>query len=131
MALRPDALVFDTRDPMVEATFWAGALGFDVDPDSDATDAHISDLALRRLNARQQLTRVCHAANFSAFRKILPHQPRQFLAEHRARARRDEFKMRQPAPEQITAIGQRGDEGARRAQFVIQLYGLQPLGPDV
>ena len=43
MALRPDALVFDTRDPMVEAIFWAGALGFDLDPDSDGTDAHISD----------------------------------------------------------------------------------------
>jgi predicted enzyme related to lactoylglutathione lyase len=43
VALRPDALVFDTRDPMVEAIFWAGALGFDLDPDSDRTDAHISD----------------------------------------------------------------------------------------
>jgi predicted enzyme related to lactoylglutathione lyase len=43
VALRPDALVFDTRDPMVEAIFWAGALGFDLDPDSDGTDAHISD----------------------------------------------------------------------------------------
>ena len=47
MALRPDALVFDTRDPMVEAIFWAGALGFDLDPDSDASDAHISDPSVR------------------------------------------------------------------------------------
>lgn len=51
MALRPDALVFDTRDPMVEAIFWAGALGFDVDPDSDATDAHISDPSARTSGA--------------------------------------------------------------------------------
>jgi len=47
VALRPDALVFDTRDPMVEAIFWAGALGFDLDPDSDGTDAHISDPSAR------------------------------------------------------------------------------------
>jgi predicted enzyme related to lactoylglutathione lyase len=51
VALRPDALVFDTRDPMVEATFWAGALGFDVDPDSDTTDAHISDPSARTSGA--------------------------------------------------------------------------------
>jgi predicted enzyme related to lactoylglutathione lyase len=51
VALRPDALVFDTRDPMVEAIFWAGALGFDVDPDSDATDAHISDPSARTSGA--------------------------------------------------------------------------------
>ena len=47
MALRPDALIFDTRDPMVEAIFWAGALGFDLDPDSDETDAYIADPSAR------------------------------------------------------------------------------------
>jgi predicted enzyme related to lactoylglutathione lyase len=51
VALRPDALVFDTRDPMVEAIFWAGALGFDLDPDSDGTDAHISDPSARTSGA--------------------------------------------------------------------------------
>ena len=51
MALRPDALVFDTRDPMVEAIFWAGALGFDLDPDSDETDAHIADPSARTSGA--------------------------------------------------------------------------------
>ena len=51
MALRPDALVFDTRDPMVEAIFWADALGFDLDPDSDGTDAHISDPSARTSGA--------------------------------------------------------------------------------
>jgi predicted enzyme related to lactoylglutathione lyase len=51
VALRPDALVFDTRDPMVEAIFWAGALGFEVDPDSDPTDAHISDPSARTSGA--------------------------------------------------------------------------------
>jgi predicted enzyme related to lactoylglutathione lyase len=51
VALRPDALVFDTRDPMVEAIFWAGALGFDLDPDSDVTDAHISDPSARTSGA--------------------------------------------------------------------------------
>ena len=55
MALRPDALVFDTRDPMVEAIFWAGALGFDLDPDSDRTDAHISDPSARTSGAFFQL----------------------------------------------------------------------------
>jgi len=51
VALRPDALIFDTRDPMVEAIFWAGALGFDLDPDSDGTDAHISDPSARTSGA--------------------------------------------------------------------------------
>ena len=51
MALLPDALVFDTLDPMVEAIFWAGALGFDLDPDSDGTDAHISDPSARTSGA--------------------------------------------------------------------------------
>jgi predicted enzyme related to lactoylglutathione lyase len=51
VALRPDALVFDTRDPMVEAIFWAAALGFDLDPDSDGTDAHISDPSARMSGA--------------------------------------------------------------------------------
>ena len=51
MALRPDALVFDTRDPMVEAIFWAGALGFDLDPDSNETDAHIADPSARTSGA--------------------------------------------------------------------------------
>ena len=39
MALRPDALTFDCADPMSVATFWAAALGYEVDVDpSDPAD---------------------------------------------------------------------------------------------
>jgi predicted enzyme related to lactoylglutathione lyase len=47
VALRPDALIFDTRDPLRVATFWAATIGFDLDPDSDETDAHIADPSSR------------------------------------------------------------------------------------
>lgn len=43
MALRPSTLVFDTRDPLRVATFWAAALGFELDPDSDETGGYIAD----------------------------------------------------------------------------------------
>src|SRR5437867_6724034 len=43
MALRPDTLMFDTRDPLRVASFWAGALEFELDPDSDQTAAYIAD----------------------------------------------------------------------------------------
>ena len=43
MALRPSNLVFDTRDPLVVGSFWAAALGYDLDPDSDESGAAISD----------------------------------------------------------------------------------------
>src|SRR5437867_7282181 len=47
MALRPDTLMFDTRDPLRVASFWAGALGFELDPDSDQTAAYIADPSKR------------------------------------------------------------------------------------
>ena len=43
MALRPSTLMFDTEDPLRVATFWAGALNFDLDPDSDGTGGYIAD----------------------------------------------------------------------------------------
>jgi predicted enzyme related to lactoylglutathione lyase len=43
VALRPYTLMFDTRDPIRVATFWAAALGFDLDPDSDETGAYVAD----------------------------------------------------------------------------------------
>ena len=47
MALRPSTLMFDTRDPLRVATFWAGALGFELDPDSDETGGYVSDPSAR------------------------------------------------------------------------------------
>jgi predicted enzyme related to lactoylglutathione lyase len=35
--------MFDTRDPLRVATFWAAALGFVLDPDSDGTGGYIAD----------------------------------------------------------------------------------------
>src|SRR5438093_1915802 len=35
--------MFDTRDPLGVARFWAGALGFELDPDSDETGGYIAD----------------------------------------------------------------------------------------
>ena len=43
MAVRIDTVTFDCADPMPVARFWAGALGFDVDPDSDQEGASITD----------------------------------------------------------------------------------------
>ena len=42
MALRPSTLMFDTRDPLRVATFWAGALGFEF-VEADATGGYIAD----------------------------------------------------------------------------------------
>ena len=42
MALRPSTLMFDTRDPLRVATFWAGALGFEF-VGADATGGYIAD----------------------------------------------------------------------------------------
>jgi len=47
VALRPSTLVFDTRDPLRVATFWAAAVGFELDPDSDETGAYIADPSSR------------------------------------------------------------------------------------
>jgi hypothetical protein len=43
MALRPYTLMFDTQDPIRVASFWAEALGFELDPDSDRMTAYIAD----------------------------------------------------------------------------------------
>jgi len=42
MALEPSTLTFDCADPVRVATFWAAALGWPLDDDSDATGAYIS-----------------------------------------------------------------------------------------
>ncbi len=42
MALEPSTLTFDCADPIRVATFWAAALGYDVE-DADATEAYLSD----------------------------------------------------------------------------------------
>ena len=43
MPLEPSTLTFDCGDPVRVATFWAVALGYELDADSDATGAYISD----------------------------------------------------------------------------------------
>ncbi len=43
MPLDPATLTFDCADPVRVATFWAAALGYRLDPDSDATGAYVSD----------------------------------------------------------------------------------------
>lgn len=43
MALEPDTLNFDCGSPMTVATFWAAALGYEVDADSDEDDAFVRD----------------------------------------------------------------------------------------
>jgi hypothetical protein len=43
VALTLDTLTFDCGAPMVVATFWSQALGFDLDPDSDQEGALIRD----------------------------------------------------------------------------------------
>jgi hypothetical protein len=86
--------------------------------------AHISDLTFRHMNARQQAPRIGDAADFSAFREILPDQARQFVAEDGAGAGRNEFKLGQSASQQIAADFQRGNEGASLAQFDVQFPGM-------
>ena len=60
--------------------------------------------------AQEQLARVGHAADLRAFLEILPDHARQLFAEDRACARRDEFKLRLLASEQIAAAFERADE---------------------
>lgn len=43
MGLTPSTLTFDTADPVRVATFWAAALGYELDPDPDETGAYIRD----------------------------------------------------------------------------------------
>ena len=43
MPLEPSTLTFDCGDPVRVATFWAVALGYELDADSDATGAYLSD----------------------------------------------------------------------------------------
>jgi hypothetical protein len=43
VSLELDSLSFDTAEPMRVATFWAAALGFGLDPESDQQGAWISD----------------------------------------------------------------------------------------
>jgi predicted enzyme related to lactoylglutathione lyase len=43
MALEPDTLVVDCASPMTVAAFWAAALGYEVDADSDEDDAFVRD----------------------------------------------------------------------------------------
>jgi predicted enzyme related to lactoylglutathione lyase len=45
VSLAPDTLTFDTADPVAVATFWAAALGYELDDDSDETGAYIKDLS--------------------------------------------------------------------------------------
>ena len=43
MALAPATLTFDCGDPMQVATFWAAAMGYRLDPDSDDEGAYLAD----------------------------------------------------------------------------------------
>jgi predicted enzyme related to lactoylglutathione lyase len=43
VALEPSDLNFDCTDVIRVATFWAEALGFETEPDSDSTGAYIGD----------------------------------------------------------------------------------------
>src|SRR5262245_32488126 len=43
VGLAPDTLTFDCADPVAVATFWAAAMGYEVDPDSDQGGAFIGD----------------------------------------------------------------------------------------
>lgn len=43
MGLEPSTLTFDCADPVRVAAFWAEALGYTMDEDSDATGAYIRD----------------------------------------------------------------------------------------
>jgi Glyoxalase-like domain len=43
MALAPATLTFDCAAPMSVAAFWAAAMGYRLDPDSDEEAAYISD----------------------------------------------------------------------------------------
>ena len=43
MPLEPSTLTFDCADPVLVATFWAEALDYVLDEDSDATGAYIRD----------------------------------------------------------------------------------------
>jgi hypothetical protein len=43
VALTPDTLVFDCGDARAVGTFWAAALGYELDPTSDEDDAYIKD----------------------------------------------------------------------------------------
>ena len=43
MALEPWTLAFDCADPVLVAGFWAAAMGYELDDDSDATGAYIRD----------------------------------------------------------------------------------------
>jgi hypothetical protein len=43
VALEPGTLTFDCADPVAVATFWAGAMGYELDDDSDETGAYVAD----------------------------------------------------------------------------------------
>ncbi len=43
MGLRPDGLVFDCAEPLRVARFWAAALEWELDPESDEADAYVTD----------------------------------------------------------------------------------------
>jgi predicted enzyme related to lactoylglutathione lyase len=43
MSLEPDGLTFDTADPVLVATFWGAALGYELDADSDDEGAALTD----------------------------------------------------------------------------------------
>jgi hypothetical protein len=43
MTLSPDTLSVDCADCVVAASFWASALGYELDPDSDVESAYIGD----------------------------------------------------------------------------------------
>jgi predicted enzyme related to lactoylglutathione lyase len=43
VALEPGTLTFDCADPVAVATFWAAAMGYELDDDSDETGAYIAD----------------------------------------------------------------------------------------
>jgi predicted enzyme related to lactoylglutathione lyase len=45
--LEPSTLTFDCADPVRVATFWAAALGYELDEDSDETGAYIKDPSAR------------------------------------------------------------------------------------
>jgi predicted enzyme related to lactoylglutathione lyase len=43
MGLRPDTLIFDCAEPLRVAGFWAAALDWELDPDSDEADVYVKD----------------------------------------------------------------------------------------
>ena len=94
-------------------------------------DSNVADLALRYLNAEQQLTGVGHPQDLRALLKVVPGHAGQILAKDDSSTGRHKLELAALASKKVAALLERGDETEHGLRLAVQSFDLQTFHTEV